>query len=638
MHKKRRRFGIGFPDMVMEGRKNFSKRAGSSKYVREIADLHVFEEDSTPTPPSFSPWRLVTVLLIAFCITTVTVGRLFHLQVVRGESLRKRSDANRLTTKIIHAPRGIIYDRDGKSLVVNVPAFVKIEQGKAELVPYEEALQLEATQSALKRLEVQAVRDYPHKEVLSHVLGYTSEISQEELRQADFAKSYKLGDRIGRDGTELTYEQYLRGEDGVVYQEVDAVSNTQREIATTQPVEGKSLTLNLDLGLQVASYEALNKAVQNLLICCGVVIAQKPSTGEILSLVSLPSYDNNVFSGKLSQSQYETLLKDPNRPLFNRAVAGEYPPGSLYKIITAAAGLKNGTITHETKIQDTGVITLGLFQFPNWYWLSSGKTDGAINVMQAIARSNDIFFYKVGEWVGPDTLAQMARKMGLGMPTGIDLPGELDGLVPDTKWKEETRDEPWYPGDTYHVAIGQGNNLETPMQLNMLTAFVANNGTVFKPQLVKKVVDTNGKTIKTFEPQQLVSEVLDKKHVAFIREGMKMACTDSSDAGGIRGTGWPMFDFGITRFEKVAQATQAAEVQRTELVEVKKRIEVGCKTGTAEFGHPQNKTHAWFTVFAPYDNPEIAITVLLEAGGEGSNVAAPVAKEILEYFFVNRGN
>lgn len=624
--RKKKKLGIGFADMVLLGtQKKWTEGKGKYKDIHELNDLQFASEEASFGESRFSPWRIVAVLIFAFMFTAVMLGRLFHLQIVKGQELRAQSDTNRLVARTIHAPRGIIYDRSGVQLVHNVPAFVKIEDGKAVLVPYEEALSLEATSSARQHLEVQAVRSYPEKEVLSHILGYTSEISQEELGQNKVAKSYTIGDRIGRDGIELTYDQYLHGQDGATQFEVNAVGQTLREVSETKAIEGHSLILHTDLALQKVAFESLKKAIEKLGVCCGAVVAQNPENGEILALVSFPSYDNNIFSGKLSQNQYEDLLKDQNRPLFNRAIAGEYPPGSLYKLITSAAGFKSNKLTEQTRIEDTGVITLGDFRFPNWLFLSQGRTEGVMDVVKAIKRSNDIFFYRVGEWVGPDYLAKTAKDFGLGKKTGIDLPGESTGMVPDIKWKKRVKNEPWYPGDTYHVAIGQGDNLETPMQLSMLTATVANNGAAFKPQLVSKVISQEGKVIKQFLPQKLYSDLLPAHDIALIREGMKEACE-----GNPPGTGWPFFDFGITQYEKLPEATQAAEV--------KKPIAVGCKTGTAEFGHPQNKTHAWFTVFAPFDDPEIALTVLIEAGGEGSNVSAPVAKEILAWYFANRGN
>lgn len=623
--RKKRRLGIGFADMVLSGtRKTWPKIDGRYQDIHELTDLNFTGEQSVVTP-RFSQWRVTIVLIIACVLGAITFGRLFYLQILHGSTLRARSDANRLLAKTIHAPRGIIYDRNGKQLVHNTPAFVRIAQGKAQLVPYEEALELEATQSGDLSLEVQAVRSYSEKEVLAHVLGYTSEISEEELRDKKLHGTYQLGDRIGRDGIELAYEEYLRGVDGATFMEADATRKVMREVSETRPQEGNSLLLTIDLDLQKASFEALKAGLEKAGSCCGVVVAQKPSTGEILAMASLPSYDNNVFSGKLSPGQYEALLQDQSRPLFNRAIAGAYPPGSIYKIVTSAAGFQSGKLTASTRIEDTGVITLGQFRFPNWLYLSQGRTEGEMDVVKALKRSNDIFYYRVGEWVGADYLAQVAKRWGLGKKTGIDLPGEVAGLVPDSKWKEKVKDEVWYPGDTYHVAIGQGDNLETPIQLNVISAAVANKGHAFKPYIVQKVITKEGKVLKTNLPQKFLDDLLDQRQMQLIRQGMKAACEDNPP-----GTGWPFFDFGITQYEKTADATQAAQV--------KKRIEVGCKTGTAEFGHPQNKTHAWFTVFAPYENPEIVMTVLLEAGGEGSNVAAPVAKEVLEKYFSDKGN
>lgn len=621
---KKKEFGIGFTDnLVIDTGKRSKRTIGDTDSI----DLSNFLLSDTPPDKSGRislSWKLVPIKLCVIVFTLIIGIRLFHLQVVLGGEYRTQSDDNRLYAKTIHAPRGIIYDRNRTPLVLNTPAFIKIATDSAETISYQEALTFDAKNLLDTSIEVQAVRNYPYKDSVAHVLGYTSEITKEELKESGVKGKYKLGDRIGRAGLEQVYEQYLKGADGASLIEMDAQGGAAREVGVREPIEGKSIELYIDAGLQKKTYEELSAALSKLGLSSGVAIAQNPKNGAILALVSLPSYDNNLFSSKISQSQYDSIMNNANRPLLNRAVGGVYPPGSIYKIITSAAGLLSKKVDASTRIEDTGVIRIDQYEFPNWYWNSSGKTDGVIDLTKAMARSNDIFYYRVGEWVGNEYLAQVSRQFNMGQPTNIDLAGEVPGLVPTNEWKKNTIGEVWYPGDTYHMSIGQGYNLETPIQMSVLSTFVANDGVAYKPQIASKILDSNGRTVKTFEPKVLYGDILAKNQVQLIKEGMRQACATG-------GTGWPFFDFGLKRFEKVEGATQAAEI--------KHRIEVGCKTGTAEFGDAQKRTHAWFTVFAPYDNPEIAMTVLIEAGGEGSNVAAPVAKNVLEWWFSqNKGN
>ena len=314
-------------------------------------------------------------------------------------------------------------------------------------------------------------------------------------------------------------------------------------------------------------------------------------------MVSLPSFDPNLFNRESVQLQ--ELLSNPLSPLLNRATAGLYPPGSIFKIVSAAAGLQTGKIDKNTKFEDTGVMFLGPYSFANWYFTCCGKKEGFLDLVKAIKRSNDIFFYKLGQLVGPESLAKFAHLFGLGEKTGIDLPFEEKGLIPTPSWKKE-RGEVWVPGNTLHLAIGQGDILVTPLQISNMICAVANGGTLYKPYLGMKI-EGEGENLQ-FPPKIVRKDFLDRENLELIRQGMREACLEG-------GTGWPFFDFPIS---------------------------VGCKTGTAEFGDPKGRTHAWFTVFAPFENPEIVVTVLVEGGGEGSSVAAPIAKEILEYWFKNR--
>ena len=348
----------------------------------------------------------------------------------------------------------------------------------------------------------------------------------------------------------------------------------------------------------------------------------KPTTGEVLALYSSPSFNPNGFTLGQTNEQYQALTTNPDEPMFFRAIGGAYPPGSTFKLVTAVSALEEGAVRPDTLIEDTGVINIGPFSYPNWFFLQYGKTDGLVDMVKAIQRSNDIYFYKAGEAVGIERLNRWARKLGVGRPLGIEIAGEAAGLMPDPAWKKErftsradleARNHLWFLGDTYHVAIGQGYLLTTPLQVNTWTNSIANGGKLCRPTIKKGVRDCHDLGI-------------GEETIGVITEGMKKACETG-------GTGLPLFNF------KVGAA----------------HVPVACKTGTAEFGDPDNKTHAWFTVFAPIPvlgsglekregqtpsdterisgEPEISITVLVEGAGEGSDVAAPIAKKILEEWF-----
>lgn len=407
----------------------------------------------------------------------------------------------------------------------------------------------------------------PLSEANVHVLGYVGEVNEEE------ADKFYLGAVVGKMGLEKQYDQRLRGRDGLSILEQDAQGKILRELRRIEPIQGEALSTTLDAGLQKKTFELLNQRK-------GAVVVSNPNTGEILALVSSPGFDPKNLT---------KYLTDKDLPLFNRAISGEYPPGSTFKVVTATAALEEGKIDQTTKIEDTGEIVIGPYHYTNWYFTQYGKKEGWINIVKALARSNDIFFYKLGEYLGINALADWARYFGLGSQTGIDLEGEADGLIPDPEWKEAVLKDQWYLGDTYISAIGQGNILTTPIQINQMMSIIAGRGLLCKPFLVGEAdcrkLDISEKTIN------------------LVTEGLKQVCETG-------GTAWPFFEFPVR---------------------------VAGKTGTAEFGSDvkseQARTHAWFTGFAPADKPEIAITVLLEGGGEGSYQAAPVAKELLSYWF-----
>lgn len=556
------------------------------------------------------------LLLCLFLGIAFIVIKLFLIQVLQGEYYRGLSNNNRIKTVIIHAPRGEIFDRNGKPLVFNIPGFRKTVKGKTVLLSKNEAINLLAKGDT--SLEYDSLRQYPYDEAFAHVLGYTGQISEDELKQDKFA-SYRGGDLIGKMGVEQYYESLLKGEDGKQLVEVDSLGNAVRKLGQTDPIPGQDVTLNLDLNLQ----KAANSAMQN--VEKGALIASTPK-GEILSMISKPSFDPNLFTLPLSyqkstesaQKLEEILYDSRGRPLLNRAISGTYPPGSTFKLVVAAAGLQDKIIDENWQIEDSGIITVGAFSFSNWYFSQYGKTDGEVNIVKGIKRSNDVFFYKLAEEIGVDKISEMAKKIGLGNLLGIDLFGEQDGLVPTQEWKQKTLNESWFLGDTYHYGIGQGYLLATPLQVNGWTQAIANGGILYKPHLLKE----EGAKI-------LDQKFLSDKNSSLIREGMIESCSTG-------GVAWPLFEFKVQNpklkidgknFLAVPEATVSASFQDY------RKVTVACKTGTAQHGDANSQPHAWITLFAPAYDPQIVLTVLAEDSGEGSNVAAPIAKKVLEEWF-----
>jgi penicillin-binding protein 2 len=321
-------------------------------------------------------------------------------------------------------------------------------------------------------------------------------------------------------------------------------------------------------------------------------------------------------------SQYKTLseilLDNTNNPLLDRAISGMYPPGSTFKLVVAAGGLEDKVIDKNWEVNDVGVLKVGAFSFGNWYFSSYGRTEGMVNVVKGIKRSNDIFFYKLAEKLGVSNVSKWAEKFGLGKPLGIDLEGEISGTIPSPKWKEKQIGESWYLGDTYHYVIGQGYLLTTPIQVNGFTQAIANGGVLYKPHL-----------LLSKKPEKLQDKFLSNNTIQLVREGMIESCQQG-------GVAWPLFDFKVKNSDLKIDGKNILEApQSTTSANFKnyRKITVACKTGTAQHGGEEALPHAWITLFAPAYNPEIVITVLAEESGEGSNIAAPIAKKVLESYF-----
>ena len=523
--------------------------------------------------------KITLILAIAFLL-----ARLFFLQILQKNKYGTLANENRIQKIKTAGPRGIITDRHGEILARNIPQFQIKNNQEVEIIDRDRALVLQTTGQDNK-LFINLVRDYPQGEIFGHVTGYLGEVSEEEVRSGQElkVKGYGMVELIGRTGIEQFYETELRGVEGGELVEVDTTGKVLRRVGRVEPVPGKNLTLALDADLQRIAAEQMQGKK-------GAVVATNPQTGEVLVLYSSPSYDPNYFVAKRSEAAVLGLINDfQNRPLFNRAIAGLYPPGSTFKIVTSAAGLEEGKITKNTLINDPGVITVAGYKYSNWYFTGYGRTEGDVNVVKALKRSVDTYYYKLGEMLGANKIADWSKKFKLDKTFGLDLDGELAGFVPTPDWKLKATGESWFLGNTYHYAIGQGDLALTPLGVNMMSSAIANNGKICKPRMLKN---------EGSQPD--CQEVgLKKETIEIIKEGMLEACAEG-------GTAYPFFNFTPT---------------------------VACKTGTAEYLNSEGKmkTHAWFTAFAS----DIVITVLVEDGGEGSSVAAPIAKEVLKKYFEN---
>ncbi len=590
---KKFKFGQAFSEEMLKVSrtyKHFEPNLDSQSWQDSFIGKSTGNDSLDPTPAG--DWKKIFFALILIIAFSGLFFRLFHLQVTDATRNRTLADSNRIKIRAIHAPRGVIYDRSGKILAQNEPGFRLVDDsgvGKTRYISRDEELAMEVSNDpSLSRLEIDNLRAYPFKDLTAHILGYVSEINADELKESEF-HDYRSSDRIGRGGVEQIYEKVLRGVDGGEVVEVDAKGDYVRTLGKTDPIPGQNLYLSLDIDLQKVTFNNLKNGIQTAKVCCGAAIVQDPRNGQILALASIPSYNPD---------DLESALDQPDFPFLNRVIAGSYPPGSTFKIATALAGLNSGKIDANFSIQDTGVLNIGPYSYSNWYYSEYGrKEEGLINVVRALTRSNDIYFYQLGQLTGEKAMGEVAISLGFGQKLGIDLPGEITGLIPTDAWKQQTFDQVWYPGDTLHMAIGQGYVLVTPLQISNLISTVAASGQQFPPHLALKITSAEGRTLKEYKYDPSKVKYKDSD-INLIKTGLQQVPLPG-------GTAWPFFTFPI---------------------------QTAGKTGTAEFG-PADKTHAWYTAYAPVNNPEVSVTVLVEGGGEGSNVASPVAKEIFRYYF-----
>lgn len=536
--------------------------------------------NSSVPRPSWLPWFLKGLLIFGFLIL---FGRVFELQVIKGKTYRDLSDGNRIRRVPILAPRGEILARGGEVLVGNI----KVQK---EIV-FDPQTGYKKIDSQTNSGEVitEWNRDYKLGAKFAHGSGYLGFADLSEVGKVNPScpeKGLRRSDTlVGRSGLEEQYECDLAGIDGEELIEVDTIGRRIRILGVREPISGKNLITTIDYHLQEKVAEIMDTETNHQ----GAAVVTD-SAGQILALYSLPSFDPNMFNDSDRVQEVSDVLISKSLPLFNRVTSGVYHPGSVFKPTVVAAGLQEGKIDENYLFEDTGLVRVGDYSYTNWFFTQYGKTEGKINVVKALARSTDTYFYNLGGLLGIDKLTMWANNLGFGKKTGIDLPGENAGLVPTPSWKKSTIGEPWFLGNTYHVSIGQGDMLASPIQINVSIAALA-SGKLCSPRM------TETSACKEIN--------INKKNLDVIRRGMIDVCLPG-------GTGFTFFDFAPANLNE--------------------KDKVACKTGTAETGEI-DKTHAWFTAYSPVNDPEIVATIMIEKSGEGSKVAGPLMRKVFDYWF-----
>ncbi len=593
--------------------------------------------------------------LLVLALFAVLTLQLMRLQVFEGEAYQERAENNRLRVVPVMPSRGLIFDRNGIPLVENTPRFSvgivpadlprekepqvlpqlealvgvpsaeiarKVEERRGSNDPFtpvivksglepETAFTLREMEQGLPGVKVivEPVRRYGGQPIFGHILGYVGQVADYEYEELK-AKGYQMNDQVGKAGIEAQYESVLRGTPGRREVEVNAAGREIQTLASEPARPGNSLILSLDMDLQEKTTEFLQQAMGNSLNAAAMVMDVR--TGEILAMVSLPGFDDNIFTD-ISEEQWNALLDDPSKPLVDHCISEIYPPGSTFKQVTASGALQEGVANAGTTITSYGSISVKNEYDPNIvYVFKDWSALGTLDFYGGVAMSSDVYFYYLGggyyqdgvelfRGLGATKLAEYARRFGLGALTGIDLPGEAAGVIPDPQWKEEELGEPWTIGDTYNFSIGQGYVATTPLQMLLVTAAVANGGNVMVPRVVRDIIDASGRVIAPFKPTVARQLGVSDGNLALLREGMRQAAS-----------------WGTAKTAAVSG------------------VSIGGKTGTAEFGPDLGggtyESHAWFTGFAPAENPEVAVVVFLQQGNGAKN-AAPVGGRILDYYF-----
>lgn len=586
--------------------------------------------------------RLHTLLVVCLVLFAVLLGRMVYLQLWRGDYYAKQSDGNRLRQSRILAPRGIIYDSEGKELVNNLPGYAVVLQKQSSYKP--ETLQrlsnllqmpVEEINAKIKAsenfyepimlknnldqqmvtkieeqrrympevmLSVQPIRNYPYHELAVHALGYVGEVSSYEIEQGLF-KNISQGSLVGKGGLEKTYDKYLRGEDGAFMEEVDVAGNVVKHYDSVQPIPGKNLKLTIDYELQ-KELEAFTDKHLAFLRSSGIapgaraaaVVAIDPRNGAVRAMVSRPGYDPNWFVHGISSKNWNSINNDPDYPMNNKVITGEYPPGSTFKIVTGSAAFELKKVGLNEPIFDGGfhpmVPTMGN---------AGGEVLGWLTFIKALAMSDNVYFYELGYRVGIDNIEKYAHIFGFGERTGIDLEGESKGLVASKKVKRKIWDEDWRLGDTFNAAIGQGFNLTTPIQLSVMLSIVANGGTKYQPYLVDSIINSDGSLFE--KPKRAEGKHIDvsQQTIDYIRMGMSATTQEGGTASYFAGLPKP----------------------------------IAGKTGTAENSH--GRDHGLFVAYGPVDDPELVVVCIVEQGGFGSVAAGPIVYKAFEEFFQEKG-
>lgn len=578
-------------------------------------------------------YRLEFMMVTGFLVILILIGRMFYLQIIKGSTYRRQAEGNRTRYTRILAPRGIIYDCNGEELANNKPGVmvslvrqtgaykeetlerlsqllnipvaeiketIRLSGGSSEpirLVRNASPEVVDKVEENLRylpgvMLEVQPVRNYPNKQLAVHALGYVGEISDYEIEQGAYS-DLKAGDIIGKFGLENYYDSYLRGEDGSYREEVDVAGRVVQIMDKVEPKPGQGLVLTIDAKLQRVAEEAVDRQLRAIGTRGAAVVAIDPNNGEVKALVSRPGFDPNWFVNGISEKNWKYLNTDPFHPMTDKVIAGEYPPGSTFKIVTGSAALEEKKVTPDELIYDSGR-----------HWLidmrnAGGEALGYINFKRALAASDNVYFYEMGNRVGIEALDKYAREFGFGQATGIDLHGEAQGLIATPEYKKKVFDDEWYLGDTFNTAIGQGFTLATPIQVAEMLSAVATDGKRYKPHLVSKILNDDGSVAKTFDPEEEGRLPISESTLKLIQEGLE-AVTESG---------------GTASFLKSLP------------------VPVAGKTGTAE--NPHGLEHGWFIAYAPTTKPQLVVVCIVEQGSFGTISAAPIVKSILEYVFTD---
>ena len=570
-------------------------------------------------------------MIISVLVIAVLIGRAAYLQIYQGEYYAGLADGNRIRIVPSMAPRGTFYDRNGELLVTNRPGFsvsllpltapisddviarlsdllkVPTDEIKTKIAGHSgfnpiriktdvtpdivSIIEEQKSQYPGVVIEVTPIRDYILKQEGAHTFGYVSEINDTELEKMN-DEGYKSGDIIGKFGIEKIYDKELRGENGGQQVEVDVSGKPVQILGRKEPVPGDDLELTIDIKLQQAAEKAVDEQLTQIGAHAAAAVVMNPQTGEILAMVSRPAFDPNLFAHGISSKEWNQLNNNPYHPMDNKTITGEYPPGSTFKIVTGTAALTEGVVTPDEQIFDSG-----------HHWIipkgnADGEALGWLNFRSALAHSDNVYFYEMGNRLGIDRLEKYARMFGLGAKTGIDLPYEASGLVANRRYKEKNFDDgEWYLSETFDAAIGQGFNLVTPLQAAMVMGEIAADGKRYKPHVVNRIIAPDGSVVKDFQPELLSQLDVPEEDIKLVQDGLHDVTKYGTAASSFRGF----------------------------------TVDIAGKTGTAE--NSQGRDHGWFVAYGPFDNPNVVVAVIVENGGYGSQSAVPIGRKILEAAF-----